>query len=177
MKLKDACSLEESYDKPQQHIIKQIHYFADKGLYSQSYGFSSSHVWMLELDLKGEWALENWCFQIMVLDKTFESPLDSSKIKPVNPKGNQSWIFIGKTDAEAAAPILWPPDEKNWFTGKDPDAGKDWGQKEKGEIEDVRLDDITDSMNMNLSKLWAIVEDREASWLQSLGLQRVGDTN
>ena len=102
---------------------------------SQGYGFSSSHVWMWELDHKEGWMLKNWCFQTVVLDKTLESPLDSKEIKPVNAKGNQSWIFIGRTDFEAEAPILWPPDGKNWLIGKDPDAGKDSGQEEKGATE------------------------------------------
>ena len=115
-----------SYDKPRQCIKKQRYHFADKGLYSQSYGFSSSHVWMWELDHIEGWVLKNWCFQTAVLDKTLESPLDSKEIKPVNPKGNQPWIFIGRTDAEAEAPIFWPPDAKSQLTGKGPDAGKDW---------------------------------------------------
>ena len=131
MKLKDACSLEESYDQPTQHIKKQRHYFANKGQSSLSYGFSSSHVWMWELDYKESWALKNWCFWTMVLEKTLESPLDSKEIKPVNPKENQFWIVIGRTDAEVDAPIIWPPNAKNWLIGKDPDAGQDWRQKEK----------------------------------------------
>ena len=98
--------------------------------------FSSSHVWMWELDYKESWALKNWCFWTVVLEKTLESPLGCKKIKPVNPKGNQSWIFIGRTDAEAETPILWPSDVKNWLIGKDPDAGKDWRQEEKEMIED-----------------------------------------
>ena len=110
--------------------------FANKGLSSQSYGFFSSHVWMWELDHKEGWALKNWCFRIVVLEKTPESPLDSKKIKPVNPKGKQPWIFIGRTDAEAEAPILWLPDVKSQLIGKDPDAVKDWKQKEKRETED-----------------------------------------
>ena len=93
--------------------------------------FSSSHVWMWELDYKENWAPKNWCFWI-VLEKTLESPLDCKEIQPVNPKGNQSWIFVGRTDIEAETPILWSPDGENWLTGKDPDAGKDWGQEEKG---------------------------------------------
>ena len=108
---------------------------AKKGPSSQSYGFSSSHVWMWKLDYKESWALKNWCFWTVVLEKTLESPLDCEEIKPVHPKGNQSWIFIGRTDAEAETPILWPPDVKNWLLGKDPDAGKDWRQ-EKGTTED-----------------------------------------
>ena len=125
----------KSQDKPTQHIIKQKHYFADKGPSCQSYGFSSSHVWMWELDYKESWALKNWCFWTVVLEKTLESPLDFKEIQPVHPKGNQSWIFIGRTDAEAEILILWPPDV-NWLTGKHPDAGKDWGQEEKGTTED-----------------------------------------
>ena len=120
MKLKDACSLEESYDQPRQHIKKQRHYFANKGPSSQSYRFSSSHVWMWELDLKESWAPKNWCFWTVVLEKALESPLDCKEIKPVNHKGNQSWIFIGRTDAETEAPILWPSDAKNWLIGKRP---------------------------------------------------------
>ena len=122
----------KSYDQPRQHIKKQRHYFADKGLSSQSCGFSSSHVWMWELDHKGSWVPKDGCFWTVVLEKTLESPLDCKESKLVNPKGNQPWIFIGRTDAEAEAPILWPPNAKSWLTGKDPDAGKDWRQEEKG---------------------------------------------
>ena len=108
-------------------ILKsQRHYFANKGLYSQSYGFSNSHVWMWELDYKENWALKNWCFWTVALEKTLESPLDCKENKPVDPKGNQHWIFIKRADAEAETPILWPPDEKNWLIWKDPAAGKDW---------------------------------------------------
>ena len=117
-------------------LLKSRHYFAGKGLSSQSYSFSSRHVWMWELDYKEGWVLKNWCFRTVVLEKTLESPLESKKIKPVNPKGNQSWIFIGRTDAEAEAPILWPPYMKNWLIGKDPNAGKDWRQEEKGMTQD-----------------------------------------
>ena len=98
---------------------------------NQSYDFSSNHVWMWELDYKENWALKNWCFLTVVLEKTLQSPLDCKEIKPVNPKGNQSWIFIGRTDAEAETPILWSPDAKNWLTGKFPDAGKVWRQEKK----------------------------------------------
>ena len=112
------------------------HHFADKGPYSQSYGFSSSHAQMWELDHKESWAPKNWCFWTVVLEKTLKSPLDCKEIQPVNPKGNQSWIFIGKTDGEAEVPILWPPDAKSWLIGKDPDAGKDWKQEEKWVTED-----------------------------------------
>ena len=115
-----------------EHLIKkQRHYFANKGPYSQSYGFSSSHVWIWELDHKEGWAPKYWCFWTVVLEKTLESPLDCKVIEPVNPKRNQSWIFIGKTDAEAETPILWPPDVKSHLIKKDPDTGKDWGQEER----------------------------------------------
>ena len=134
--IRRCLSLEESYVKFRQHIKKQRHYFANKGPSSQSYGFSSSHVWMWELGHKESWALKNWCFWTVVLERTLEGPLDCKEIKPVNPKGHQSWIFIGRTDAEAEAPILWPPDVKNWLSRKDPDAGKDWRQEEKGMTED-----------------------------------------
>ena len=126
--LKDAWK--QSYDKPRQCIKKQRHHFANKGLYSQSYGFSSSHVPMWELDHKVGWAPKNWCFYTVLLEKSLESPLDSTEIKPVNPKGNQPWILIGRTDAEVS--ILWPPDAKSWLNGKDPDAGKDGRQKTRG---------------------------------------------
>ena len=116
-------------------ILKSRHYFANKGLSSQGYGFSSSHVWMWELYYKESRALKNWCFWTVVLENTLVSPLDSKEIQPVHPKGDQAWVFIGKTDVEAETPILWPPDAKNWFIWKDPDAGKDRGQ-EKGMTED-----------------------------------------
>ena len=113
----------------------QRHDLDDKGLYSKSNGFSSSNVQMWELDHKESWVPKNWCFWTVVLEKTLEHPLDSKEIKPVNPKGNQSWILIRRTDAEAEAPILWPPDVMNWLIGKDPDAGKERRQ-EKGMTED-----------------------------------------
>ena len=122
----------KNYDKPRQSIKKQRHHFANKGLYSQSYVFSIVYVQMWELDHKEGWALKNWCVWTVVLKKTFESPLDCKEIKPINPKGNQPWIFIGRTDA----PLLWPPDTKSQLTGKDPDAGKDWRQEDKGMTED-----------------------------------------
>ena len=121
-------------------LFKQRHYFVNKGPSSQSYGFSSSHVWMWELDYKESWAPKNWCFWTVVLEKTLESPLDCKEIQPVHPKGNQFLIFIGRTDAEAETPILWPPNVKNWLIGKDCDAGKDWRQKEKGMTEDETVE-------------------------------------
>ena len=120
----------KSYDILRQHIRKQRHYLADKDLFSQSYVFSS-HTWMWELDHKEGWMPKNQCFWTVVLEKTLESPLDCKEIQPAHPKGDQSWVFIGRTDAEAETPILWPPDVKNWLLGKDPDAGKDWGQEDK----------------------------------------------
>ena len=126
----------KSYDQSRQHIKKQRHYLANKGPSSQSYGLSSSRIWMWELDHKESWMLKNWCFWTVVLKETLERPLDCKEIQPVHPKGNQAWIFIGKTDAEAETPILWPPDAKNWLIGKEPDAGKDWRREEKGMTED-----------------------------------------
>ena len=118
------------------NIKKQRHHFADKVPYSQNQGFFSSHVQMWELDYTDGWVPKNRCFQTVMLEKTSESPLDSKEIKPVNPKRNQCWIITGRTDAETKAPILWAPDVKSWITGKDPDAGKDWGQEEKEMSED-----------------------------------------
>ena len=151
-KLKYAFSLEKKLWKPRQHFKKQRQHFADKGLHNQTCGFSSSHIWMWELDHKEGSMPKNWCFWTVVLEKTLESPLDYKKIKPVNPKGNQSWIFIGRTDAEAETPVLWLPDEKSWLIGKDPEAGKDWGQEQKQATEDEMVE---------LSKLWEILKDRE----------------
>ena len=160
----------KTYDQPRQHITKQRHYFANKGPSSQSYGFSSSHVWMWELDYKENWEPENWCFWTVLLEKTLESPLDCKENQPVHLKGNPSWIFIGRTDAEAETPILWPPDAKNCLVGKDPDAGKDWRWEEKGMTE-VRMVEWHP---------WCDVHEFECWWwtgkpgvLQSIGLQRV----
>ena len=111
--IKTLAPWKKSYDQPRQHIKKQRHYFVNKSLSSQSYGLSSSDVWMWELDYKESWVLKNWCFWTVVLEKTLESPLDCKEIQPFHPKGNQSWIFIGRTDAEAEMPILWPLDVKN----------------------------------------------------------------
>ena len=162
MRLKDA-SWKKSYD--QQHK-KQRYYFANKGPYSQSFDFSSSPVWMWELDHKESWVPKNWCFWTVVLEKTLESPLDSKDIQPVHPKGDQSWVFIGKTNVEAETPILWPPDAKSWLTWQDLDAGKDSGQEEKGMTED---------------KIVGWHHRREFRWwtgrpctLRFMGLQRVG---
>ena len=132
--IKRSGSLEEY--APRQHIKMQRHYFVNKGPSSQSYGFSSSHFQMWELDYKENWGSKNWCFWTVVLENMLECPLDSKEFQQVHPKGNRSWIFIGRTDAEGETPILWPPDAKNRIIWKDPDAGKDWGQEEKGMTED-----------------------------------------
>ena len=125
----------KSYDKPRQHVKKQRHYFANKDLYTQSYGFSGSCIWM-RVDHKEGWALKNWCFQTFVLEKTPKSPLYSREIKVVYLKGNQPCILSGRTEVEAEAIIVWPPDAKSQLIGKDPDAGKDWGQEEKETTEE-----------------------------------------
>ena len=151
----------KGYDQPRQHIKKQRHYFANTGPSSQRFGFSSSHVRMWELDYKESW-VQNSCVWTVVLEETLESPLDCKEIQPVHPKGNQSWIFTGRTDAEAETPILWPPDVKNWLIGKDPDAGKDWGQEEKGTAKDEMVGCHHRPMDMSLSNPWELVIDREA---------------
>ena len=120
-------------------LKKQRHYFANKGISSQSYGFSSSHVWLWELDHKESWAPKNWCFWTVVLE-TLESPLDCKEIQSVHPKGDQSWVFIGRTDVGAETPILWPPDAKNWLIWKNPNAGKDLSREEKGTAEDEMVE-------------------------------------
>ena len=148
--------------KPRQHIKKQRYDFANKGLYSQSYEFSSSHVWMWELDHKEDWVLKNWYFRTVVLEKTLENPLDSKEIKSVNPKVNKPWLFTGRTDAEV--PILWSPDMKSWLIGKDPNAGKDCRQEEKGVTENEMVGWHHQLNGLRaLSKLWEMVKDR-AAW-------------
>ena len=155
------------------------HYFANKVPSIQSYGFSSGHMWMLviyrclQLVCNETWMPKNWCFWTVVLEKTLESPLDCKEIQPVHPKGNQSWIFIGRTDAEAETPILWPPATKNWLIWKDPDAGKDWRQEEKGRTEDGWDGWMTSSTQWT----WVWVSSGNWWWserpgvLRSMGLQ------
>ena len=139
------------------------HYFtSNNDLSSQSYSFSSSHVWMWELDSKESWGPKNWCFRTVVLEKTLESPLDCKEIQPVHPKGDQSWVFIGRTDVEAKTPTLWPPDEKSWCIWKDPDAWKGWGEEEKGTTEDEMAGWHHWLMDMSLSEFQVLVMDREA---------------
>ena len=161
MKLKGACSLEERHDKPRQHNKKHRHHFANKGPSSQSYGFSRSHVWKWAFHHKESWALKNWCFRTVVLEKTLEIPLDCKETKQVNPKGNKSWLFIGRTDAEAEAPILKPPDAKIWLIRKVADTGKieSWW---RGRLSMRRLNGITDSIGLSLSKLQELVMNKEA---------------
>ena len=135
MKLKDT-PWKESYDQTRELIKKQRYYFANKSPSSQSYSFSSSHVWMWELDYKESWVPKNWCFSTVVLEKTLESPLNCKEIQSIHSKGEQPWMFFGRNDAKAETPVLWPPHVKSWLTGKDSDAGRDWGQEEKGTTED-----------------------------------------
>ena len=156
----------KSYDQPRHHIKKQRHYFASKGLSSQSCGFSSSHVWMWELDYKKSWAPKNWCFWAVVLEKTFESPLDCKKIQPVHCKGNQSWILIGRTDAKAEPPILGPLNEKKWLIGKYSDAGKDWGLEEKGMTEDEMIGwhHQLNRREFEQAPGWSLLKDKGSWW-------------
>ena len=165
-------SWKKSYDKPRQCIKKQRHHFANKGLSSQSSGFSSSHVWMWELNHKEAELWRTDAFETVVLEKTLESPLESKEIKPVNPKGNQSWIFTGRTDAEAEAPILRLRDVKSWLIRKDPDAGEDWRQEEKGTTEDEMVEWHHWLNGHEFDKLQEMVKDREAWCAAVLGVPK-----
>ena len=158
MKLKDT-PWKESYDQPRQHIKKQRRYFVNKGPSSQGYGFSSGHVWMWELDSKESWAPKNWCFWTMVLEETLGSPLDCKEIQPVHPKGDQSWVFIGRTDAgQYFGHLMWRPDllEKTLVLGKIK------GKRRRGWQRIRWLDGVTDSMDMGLGRCQQLVMDREA---------------
>ena len=155
-------------------VLKSRHHFANKGPSSQSYGFSSSHVWVWELDCEGSWALKNRCFWTVVLEKTLESPLDCKEIQTVHSEGDQSWVFFGRNDAKAETPVLWPPDAKNWLIWKDPDAGKDWRQEEKGTMEDEMVGwhhQLNGHDCANSGRWW---RTGKPAMLQSMGLQRVG---
>ena len=170
MKFKTLAPWKKTYDQTREHIKKQRHYFANKGPSCQSYGFSSSHVWMWELNYKESWAPKNWCFWTVVLEKTLESPLDRKEIQPVHPKGNQSWIFIGRIEA----PKLWPPDAKNWLTRKD----WCWERLKAGGEGDDRGRDGWMASPTRWTWVWASSgrwwRTRKSGVLQSMGLQRVG---
>ena len=162
MKFKDACSLEGKLWQPRQHIKKQRNYLVNISPSSQGYGFSSSHVWMWELDCEENWAPKNWCSLTVVLEKTLEVPLECKEIQPVHPKGGQSWVFIGGTDVEAETPILWPTDAKTWLIIEDPMMGKIEGRRIRGWQRIKWLDGISNSMGMGLGGLLDLVVDREA---------------
>ena len=145
-----------------------------KGPSSQGYGFSSGHVWMWELDCKESWAQKKWCFWTVVLEKTLESPMNCKEIQPVHSKGDQSWVFIGRTDVEAETPVLWPPDAKSWLIWKDPDVGKDWEQEEKGTTEEEMVGWHHRLMDIVWVDSWGWWWTGRPGVLRFMGLQRVG---
>ena len=161
---------------PRQHIKKQRHYFANKGPSSQGYGFSSGHVWMWELNHKEGWMTKNWRFWAVVLEKTLESLLDCKEIQPGHPKGDQSWVFIGRTDVEAETPILWPPDAKSWLIRKNLMLVKIDGRRRRVWQRIRWLDGITDSMDVSLNKLQEMVKDRGAWWASQWGHKKSDTT-
>ena len=166
----------KSYDQPRQHIKSRDITLPTNVHLVKAMVFSCIHVWMWEWDYKKSLGLKNGCFWAVVLEKILESPLDCKEIQPVHPKGNQSWIFIGRTDVEAETPILWPPDAKNWLNGKDPDAGKDWKWEEKGQQRMRWLDGITDSVEMSLNEFWVLVMAREAQRAAFHGVAKLDTT-
>ena len=167
---KTLAPWKESYDQPRQPIKKQRHYFADKGPSNQSYGFSSSCIWMWEFHHEERWAPKNWYFWNLVLEKTLESSLDCKVIELVNPQGNQSWIFIGRTDAESETQILWPPDAKTWLIGKDPDYGIDRRQEETGMTKMRWLGKGRQSMRLPTCWTWAWVSSQSWWWTGKPGV-------
>ena len=165
----------KSYDQSRQHIKKQRHYFADKSPSSQIYGFSSNHVRIWELDYKESWALKNWCFWTVVLEKSLESPLDFKEIQPVHPEGNQSCIFIWRTDAEVETPILWSPHATNWLIGKDRDVGRDWRQEEEKGMTEDEIVGWHHQLNGHEFEQTLGVSDGQETWCAAIhGSQRVG---
>ena len=173
--IKTLTPWKESCDQPRHHVKNQWHYFANKGSSSQGYGFSCGHVWMWELDCEEDWEPKNWCFWTVVLEKTLESPLDCKEIQPVHSEGDQPWDFFGRNDAKAETPVLWQPHAKSWLIGKDSDAGRDWGQEEKGTTEDEMA-----GWHRWLDGHWVWVNSGSWWWtgrpgvLRFMGSQRVG---
>ena len=171
---KIIASYQESYEKHRQCVEKQRHYSANKGPYSQVYGLLSGHIQLWELDCKEGRMPKNWCLWTVVLEKTPESPLKSKEIKPVNLKEDKPWIFTGRADAEAEAPVFQLSDSNRWITGKVPDAGKDWGQRRRGHQRMRRLDGITMQWTWAWANFWRWWGTGSPGVLQPMGSQRVG---